>query len=171
MIPIFQHGSGEPPGFILDVLNTWSVSWNLIPVHEDGEIPGRVPEGPLIFLGGLMSVKNESGYPWLSYEKDLIRQALKSGMPVLGICLGAQMIAPALGKEVVPCHNEREWVMISRSGEAGIKGPGRTLHVFQWHGECFELPGMSRLLYSGDNVKNHYVLMGYGNWAHSFIPR
>jgi GMP synthase (glutamine-hydrolysing) len=157
MITIFQHGAGEPPGFLMDILDG---ECTVVPVYEGGEVPLKNPGELLIFLGGLMSVNDDAIYPWLPKEKRLIRQALKNTTPVLGICLGAQLIASALGEDVVPCHNERGWVTITRKGNVGIDGLGSTLSVFQWHGECFTLPEGSSLLYSGSDVKNQ--MFSYG---------
>ena len=97
----------------------------------------------LIVMGGPMSVNDEKEYPWLVTEKAFIRDTIESGKPVLGICLGAQLIAAAMGAEVYP-NPEKEigWFPIERvsadNGETFVF-PDETV-VFHWHGETFSLP-------------------------------
>ena len=97
----------------------------------------------LIVMGGPMSVNDESLYPWLRKEKRLVREAIDAGVPVLGICLGAQLIASALGAPVY-AWREKEigWFPIRRAGavpEGCVDFPPR-IEVFHWHGETFDLP-------------------------------
>lgn len=99
----------------------------------------------LILLGGPMSVNDESRYPWLADEKELVRRAIHAGKRVLGICLGAQLIANALGSRVYRnAHREIGWHPVERTPEAaenplGALLPGR-FEAFHWHGETFDLP-------------------------------
>jgi len=99
----------------------------------------------LVIMGGGMSVNDEAALPWLRSEKELVRRAIAANQRVLGVCLGAQMIASALGAKVYR-NQEKEigWWRLSRE-------PGATEHpigaifpesaeVFQWHGETFDLP-------------------------------
>ena len=110
----------------------------------------------LIFLGGPMSVNDEEEFPWLKQEKELIRKSVKSGQKVLGICLGAQLIASAYGAKVYRYVNETGWSLLDRRQDAeGIfsRFPEQ-FHVFQLHGETFEIPYRGRLLASGSTVRN-----------------
>lgn len=97
----------------------------------------------LIVMGGPMSVNDEAGYPWLAAEKQFIRQFIESGKPVLGICLGAQLIASAMGARVYPNH-EKEigwWPIqaVANDNACAFKFPEMAM-VFHWHGETFDLP-------------------------------
>jgi GMP synthase-like glutamine amidotransferase len=105
----------------------------------------------LIAMGGPMSVNDEAVHPWLAAEKRCIAAAIGRGIPVLGICLGAQLIATALGARVLPNPQpEIGWFPIEAipdpsSASAGAAGEGgfafpASLPVFHWHGETFELP-------------------------------
>jgi GMP synthase-like glutamine amidotransferase len=159
MIALFQHGSGEAPGYILDLIRESSQTFEIIPLYETGEVPETTDATYLVFLGGLMSVNDEKEYPWLIQEKRLIRKAIHSDIPVLGICLGAQLIASALGKKVFPCREEKGWCKI-RKNIPGPVIPGDDLTVFQWHGESLELPDGCTLVYRGEEVQNQMFMIG-----------
>ncbi len=98
----------------------------------------------LIVMGGPMSVNDEAAYPWLAEEKAWIRSMIASCKPVLGICLGAQLIASALGSAVYP-NREKEigWfpiVSARNDTQEGLFAFSHSLEVFHWHGETFDLP-------------------------------
>ncbi|MCH7226610.1 type 1 glutamine amidotransferase [Haloferula sp. A504] len=108
----------------------------------EGESP-PAPEGIdfLIIMGGPMSVNDEATHPWLVGEKAFIRTFLDTGKPVLGICLGAQLIASALGARVYP-NSEPEigWFPLEGvSSTDGFHFP-TSFTAFHWHGETFDLP-------------------------------
>lgn len=99
----------------------------------------------LIVMGGPMSVHDEAQYPWLAGEKRLIGQAINSGKIVLGICLGAQLIAAVLGARVYR-NRQKEigWFPVWKTAEAGSAAmagalPSR-MEGFHWHGETFDRP-------------------------------
>lgn len=105
----------------------------------------------LVVLGGPMNVDQHDLYPWLPGEKHFIRQATESEKSILGICLGAQLLARVLGAEVKPnLHKEIGWFPISLT-EEGKKSSffadfPNSFDAFHWHGDRFEIPiGASRL--------------------------
>ncbi len=160
MIALFQHGAGEPPGYLLDLLRERALHYTIIPIFETGEVSRDIGATHLVFLGGQMSVNDDKEYPWLLQEKQCIREAVRSGTPVLGICLGAQLIASAFGKKVFRCEEEKGWCRIRETMSPGFATPGNPLTVFQWHGENFELPDGSQLVYRGDRVEHQMFTMG-----------
>ncbi len=97
----------------------------------------------LIILGGPMSIHDEVEFPWLVEEKKFVRQAVESGKAVLGICLGAQLIAAALGAHVYR-NPEKEigWFPIRgiQAEQPDIFQFPAEIIVFHWHGETFDLP-------------------------------
>jgi len=97
----------------------------------------------LVVMGGPMSVNDETEYPWLLEEKQFIRSAIETGKPVLGICLGAQLIANAMGGKVLPNSvKEIGWFPIEAvksESDSVFQFPKET-EVFHWHGETFDLP-------------------------------
>jgi GMP synthase-like glutamine amidotransferase len=152
----FRHEANEPLGYIETVLNEQNIPVEYIDLYETNEIPRNLNATHLIFLGGPMSVNDEAELPWLVQEKELIRRSGKSGQRVLGICLGAQLIASAFGRNVFRFINETGWHMLEREDPApGIFAnfPGQ-FPVFQLHNDTFELPIGGRLLARGSRVKN-----------------
>jgi len=97
----------------------------------------------LVIMGGPMSVNDEDEYPWLVREKRFVRDVIEAGKPVLGVCLGAQLIANCLGARVFRnAVKEIGWFPIQGIPLAGktIFGFPPSAEVFHWHGETFDLP-------------------------------
>ena len=99
----------------------------------------------LVIMGGPMSIHDEADYPWLKAEKWFIRQVIEAGKPVLGICLGAQLIANSLGGEVVAAgFREIGWFPVTLTSDFADSNLGQRLPdkvmAFHWHGETFTLP-------------------------------
>ncbi|MCC7260007.1 MAG: type 1 glutamine amidotransferase [Alphaproteobacteria bacterium] len=115
--------------------------------HEPGHrLPSPDDYDALVVMGGPMGVHDEPLYPWLSAEKAHIRSAIDAGKPVLGICLGAQLIAHTLGAGVAPHrHKEIGWFDITFTDAAAthpmFAGMASTMRVLHWHGDRFEIPG------------------------------
>ena len=102
----------------------------------------------LIAMGGPMSVNDEGEFPWLAPEKQFIRDAIRLGKSVLGVCLGAQLIASALGARIYPNpRKEIGWFPIEAiRNPPGVFSFPEKCTVFHWHGETFDLPtGAKRL--------------------------
>jgi GMP synthase (glutamine-hydrolysing) len=160
MIVIFQHGAGEPPGHILEIIENKGLQYEIIRPYISEPVPEHVTGSHYIYLGGQMSVNDEERYPWLSREKMLIRDAVRSGVPVLGVCLGAQLIASAFSQNVGRCTEEKGWTVIRNQDRSAPEKSYGGITVFEWHGECFDLPPGSSLVYSGDVVTNQMFTFG-----------
>lgn len=155
MIGVFRHGIDESAGYLEDVLEASGRSCRIFNLWEDEEIPSR-EFSRLLILGGNMSVNDEREYPFLKEEKWVIRQMVARSRPVLGVCLGAQMIASALGARVYPCEKEIGWSPVTWIEP--LPGIPEETTVFQWHGESFDLPDGAKLICSGKRVKNQAFL-------------
>jgi GMP synthase-like glutamine amidotransferase len=143
---ILQHHPIEGPGSLAPWLARHATTKQIVRL-DDGEVcPAPDAVDLLIILGGPMSVNDEGEFPWLVAEKVFIRQIIDRQRPVLGICLGSQLIASALGAEVKPNpHKEIGWLPIEGLAvNAPLTLPSTT--VFQWHGDTFDLPVGASLL-------------------------
>jgi GMP synthase (glutamine-hydrolysing) len=113
----------------------------------------------LIVVGGPMGVYDTSDYPWLIQEKTFIKSMIDSGKIVIGVCLGAQLIADVLGAKVYKNkYREIGWFPLTRSKEATTSKLGNifpeTINTFHWHGDTFDLPKNAVLLASSEACKN-----------------
>ena len=110
---------------------------------EGDRLPSPEDLDFLIVMGGPMGVHDEAAHPWLAEEKAFIDRVIEAGSPVLGICLGAQLIAASLGARVFPCpEKEIGWFPVQgiETGDpAAFRFPSE-IPVFHWHGDTFELP-------------------------------
>lgn len=141
-VHILQHVPFEGIGSMEPWLLRRSANISSTRFFESWELPDVNNLDLIIAMGGPMSVNDEAELPWLVDEKRFIRSAIQQGVPVLGICLGAQLIASALGARVYP-GRQREigWLDIEAVSHAGgaFAFP-KTVNVFHWHGETFDLP-------------------------------
>jgi GMP synthase (glutamine-hydrolysing) len=114
----------------------------------------------LVVMGGPMSVNDGAHYPWIDAELRLVREAIEAGKTVLGVCLGAQFVAAALGSRVYAAQ-EREigWFPVTISSELFDAFPPR-LTVLHWHGETFDLPEGARLLAQSAACRNQLFFYG-----------
>ncbi len=137
---ILQHTPEERGGLIEKILLEQGWELEVLPLFSGSQLPPSIKEfGMILVLGGPMSANDEKGYPFLNQEISFIRRALKIGHPVLGICLGAQIMAKALGARVYPGpHKEIGWYWLSQtpSAKTGTLFSGFDPHflVSQWHG-------------------------------------
>jgi GMP synthase (glutamine-hydrolysing) len=108
-IYVLQHHPVENLGTIADALEGAALAWQYVRVHDGQPVPASMKgAGGLIVMGGPMGVHQTDRYPWLRDEMRLIEDAMKSNLPVLGVCLGAQILAAALGAKVDRNPNGKE---------------------------------------------------------------
>jgi len=164
-IHFFLHASFEDPGCILQWCRDKGHQTSSTHLYRNESLPELNDFDWLIVMGGPIGVYEEEKYTWLAGEKYIIRQAVDSGKTVVGICLGAQLLANALGAEVYR-NPEKEigWfdVMLTESGEKEslFGGMSPRINVFHWHGDTFDLPdGATHLMYS-EACRNQAFLYG-----------
>jgi GMP synthase-like glutamine amidotransferase len=161
-IHYLQHVAFEGPAAIAQWAQDRGHQFTGTHLYRGEALPQVTDFDLLVIMGGPMSVLDESEYAWLRAEKQLVREAIAAQRSVLGICLGAQMIADALGARVYPGpEKEIGWWPVRRVSTAGI---GALLpEVFtplHWHGETFDLPAQAVRLAETDPVPNQAFALG-----------
>jgi len=148
---VFRHAGLEHIGTIAPVFERAGVPYRYLDVYRGEPVPDHLGGiGGLIAMGGPMSVYEAGRYPFLDAEMRLIRRAAEMSMPVLGICLGSQLIAGALGARVYPgSQKEIGWYpveLVEPEDELAGGLPARFMG-FHWHGDTFELPAGAKHLF------------------------
>jgi len=152
-ILIFRHAAGEGPGYFARFLDRHGLPYRLIRIDQNEPIPDSIDDSSgLVMMGGPMSVNDP--LPWIPRILALVRQAMAADRPVLGHCLGSQLLSKALGGTVAPNPvREIGWLPVRRidNAEANewLDGLAPEFDVFHWHGETFTIPaGASHILTS-----------------------
>jgi GMP synthase (glutamine-hydrolysing) len=126
----------------------------------------------LIVLGGPMNVDEIDRYPFLKLDVEWIQEALETRLPLLGICLGAQLLAKALGSRVYPnAVKEIGWYRLEflpAAADDPLLAQGGTTMVFQWHGDTFDLPQEAILLARGSSCQNQAFRWGSNAYGLQF---
>ena len=138
-----------------------------------GDWPSLDDFAGLVVMGGPQGVYEQKRHPYLGDEAALLKQAVKRKLPILGICLGAQLLAHALGAKVSPnTQKEIGWYPLMREpgadGDALFEPFGQTETVFQWHGDTFTLPKQAVLLASSPLCRNQAFRFGDFAWGLQF---
>jgi GMP synthase-like glutamine amidotransferase len=181
---VVQHSDEDGPGMVADELDGAGCEWEVVRVDRGEPLPAAAGLGGLIVLGGGMCVRDGDAHPWLDDERHLLADAVGAGLPVLGVCLGAQQLAAALGAEVTRCPEPEVGVRAVH-----LTGPGRLdpvfgpeyggladpdLPVVQWHGDTFALPPGAVHLAAAPACPNQAFRVGdrvYGLQFHAEVDR
>jgi GMP synthase-like glutamine amidotransferase len=158
---VFVHSIYEQPGYVTDILVKYSIPHQFVYSYKE-PIPALDDSiAGLIFLGGTMSAN--SGIAWIEQEIQLIKEALYYGLPVMGHCLGGQLITRALDQKVYknafkevgwhPCKREDNQTANEWLGD--IEDP---FNMFHWHNETFDIPPDAVPLFSSQFCKNQAYL-------------
>jgi GMP synthase-like glutamine amidotransferase len=171
---IIQQVAHEGAGRLGDEIKDSGIDFQIIRAFDGQDIPRELEEdAALIVLGGPMGVSDESEYPFLKDELLLIESALKANAPVLGICLGAQLLARAAGARVYSGGaKEIGWypLYINEEGRKDklFDGLPSTVNVFQWHGDTFDVPTDGANLASSDLFPNQLIRVGERSYGLQF---
>ncbi len=164
-VAIFRHSPTEGPGYFAIFLEAHRIPWTLIPLDEGAPVPSSADAySGLCFMGGPMSVNDD--LPWINPVCALIRDAVSKDIPVLGHCLGGQLMSKALGGQVTRNPvKEIGWAQATGSVDEVSRHwlgdfAGAPLTVFQWHGETFSLPEGAARLVSNDYCTNQMFALG-----------
>jgi GMP synthase-like glutamine amidotransferase len=149
-VAIFRTARSEGPGYFASYLERRGMAWQLVPLDEGAPVP-RDPRhfSGLAFMGGAMSVNDD--LPWIAPVLELMREAVRKDLPLLGHCLGGQLMSKAFGGSVsANPYREIGWgeVRVCDNGVAREwLGALQSFETFQWHGETFSIPpGATRVL-------------------------
>jgi GMP synthase-like glutamine amidotransferase len=158
-----QHVPFEGLGRIAPWLEAAGYELTNTRFFESAALPDLKKIDLLLVMGGPMSVNDEDEFPWLVSEKQFICEAIHSGKSVLGICLGAQLIASATGARIYRnSFKEIGWFPIYgiSSNDRSIFSFPPSVHVFHWHGETFDLPSGATRLAKSDKCANQAFQLG-----------
>jgi GMP synthase-like glutamine amidotransferase len=169
----FQHIECEGPGSLSEALKSKKVRLDVLKPFRGDKVPDHPGDG-LVVLGGPMGVYEEKQYPWMTGELEAIRRCLRDSIPVLGICLGSQMLAHAAGGQVFRgALPEVGWYPVSLSPEGRLDplllGIPESFEAFHWHGDTFTLPPGAVRLAGSDYYPNQIFKTGgnaYGFQCH-----
>jgi GMP synthase (glutamine-hydrolysing) len=148
---VLQHIACEPPGVYEDVLLERGATIHRVELDEGDPLPDWRGFDAIVAMGGPMGAVDEDEHPWLVDEKRLIAEAVRSGLPFWGVCLGVQLLAASLGARVYPGSAPEVGLLpVTLTDEAladpVFAGMPDELLSLQWHGDTFDLPdGATRL--------------------------
>jgi GMP synthase-like glutamine amidotransferase len=178
---ILQHVASENAGTILDFLKRKKIPSQQVNLYaKKPKFPDINKARALIVMGGPMNVYEEEKFPFLKPENTYIQEAILRGVPYLGVCLGSQLLAKAMGAKVYKAKKEEiGWDTVDLTARAKddpfFKGHrSSTLKVLQWHGDTFDLPrGSVHLAANKDVPHQAYCVAGlfYGLQFHIEVNR
>jgi GMP synthase-like glutamine amidotransferase len=158
-VRVLQHVAFEDAGSIPEWARRSGYTLGVTHPYAGEPLPPLEDFDLLVVMGGPMSVHDEDRHPWLRPEKQLISRTLEAGTPILGICLGSQLLAEVLGG-VVTANPELEvgwhpvrW-LADRATASLLEGFPKTVEMFHWHGETFSLPPSAIRLAESDACPN-----------------
>lgn len=172
MLQIIQNDPEVPPGNLLESLQQ---PYLLHHPYRDGRLPECADISGLIVLGGAMGANDDARHPFLSDLKRLIREVVADGIPYLGICLGGQLLAAALGARVVSNRWEELGTLTVQLTDDGCRDPlfaglGQEFSTFQWHHDSFDLPQGAILLAGSPACPHQAFRLGSNAWGLQFHP-
>ena len=143
-IRIFRHATGEGPGYLRELLDRHPIPYELVCIDNGEPVPQTIDDvSGLVFMGGPMSVNDP--LPWIAEELKLIQRAAEARLPLLGHCLGAQLISKALGGTVSANPvQEIGWhpvqIIDGPASRDWLAGLPTSFQAFHWYGETFTIP-------------------------------
>jgi len=162
---VLQHIACEPPAAFEDELRSRGLDLVRVELDEGEPLPDWREFPAIVVMGGPMGAYEEAEHPWLAAEKRLLREAVEADVPVWGVCLGAQLLAGALGARVYP--GERPEVGLlpveltpAASSDPVFREAPYSFPTLQWHGDTFDLPEGATLLASSPAYPNQAFRIG-----------
>lgn len=170
---VLQHVAWEGPGIIAREAEKRGHEIDIRRLDREDALPDADHVDGLVVMGGPLGAYEEEWYPFLRKECELLEAVARQGRPVLGVCLGAQLLAKSLGAKVFPGHGAEIGfgsVELTPAGQEDplFAGAGRSLPVFHWHGDTFTLPEGAVLLASNPMYTNQAFLFGSRAYGFQF---
>jgi GMP synthase-like glutamine amidotransferase len=169
-VAILQHHGDVGPGYFEDWLREHRIDYRLLRIDEGEPMPSAPDEyAGICSLGGPMSAND--ALPWLGAELALLRGAVSAGVPVIGHCLGGQLLARALGAPVT-CNRVKEigWGRVSitepQLAREWLGSTPAEIEVFQWHGDAFAVPARATNFLASRWCDNQAFVIEHGGVAH-----
>ena len=171
---VLQHEWNDGPGYLGDALTQRGAALDVVRLDQQETIPDLVPYDMLLIMGGEMNVYAEEEHPWLIDEALIIRQAVEADKAVLGVCLGGQLLAKALGAKVhVGAVHEIGLVPLTLT-EQGQHDPFfaglAALETVEWHDDTFDIPDGAVRLASSAGCANQAFRYGRHAYGLQFHP-
>src|SRR5262245_51469863 len=170
---VLQHIACEPPAAFEDELRSRGLDLVRVELDEGEPLPDWRDFPAIVVMGGPMGAYDEAEHSWLVPEKQLLREAVGADVPVWGVCLGAQLLAGALGARVYPGERPEVGLLPVELTAAASSDPvfgeaPSSFPTLQWHGDTFELPEGATLLASSPAYPNQAFRIGrsYGLQFH-----
>jgi len=159
MLLVVKNIDIEGPGLWEGVMKEKGVEYQVVEAYQDDLPTDPEPYSHVLVLGGPMGANEEEKYPFLALELELIKACVELDKPLLGVCLGSQLIAKALGSSVYPASlKEIGWHTVELTRPAAMdflfSFMPKEITVFQWHGDTFDLPRHSVRLAASEACPN-----------------
>jgi GMP synthase (glutamine-hydrolysing) len=174
---VLQHIACEPPAAFEDELVSRGFGVTRVELDEGEPLPDWRDHPAIVVMGGPMGAYDEADHPWLVEEKRLLREAVEADTPVWGVCLGAQLLASALGARVYRGEEPEVGVLpVHLTSDAAddpvFGGAPSSFPTLQWHGDSFDLPEGAALLASSPAYPHQAFRVGrsYGLQFHIEVP-
>jgi len=170
---IIKHIEVEGPGLIEGCLRQEKIPYQILTLQPSLPLPKIDNLSHIVILGGPMNVYEEDRYPFLREEDLFIKESIQRGKTVLGICLGAQLMAKALGAKVTKAPTQEiGWYDVSLT-RAGSHDPlfsrlPKTFPVFQWHEDTFDIPSAAKLIATSNPVPHQAFRYGENAYGLQF---
>lgn len=174
---VLQHIACEPPAAYEDELRARGLDLVRVEVDEGDRLPDWREFSGIVAMGGPMGAYDDDDYPWLVPEKRLIRNAVESGLPFWGVCLGAQLLAASLGARVRPGPEAEVGILPVEVTPGAAADPvfgdaPARFNTLQWHSDTFDLPDGATLLATSPAYSHQAFVWGrgYGLQFHLEVP-